>query len=84
MADEAPKPVEKTEAGKPGKKTSEHMMTYVAMALSVVIGVVAELGLPEAHWAVKGIAMLAPLVGSSVYTFSRSGVKKAEAHAPKK
>ncbi len=83
MADEAPKPVEKTEPGKPGKKTSEHLMTYIAIAISVAIGIVGELGLPETHWAVKVVAMLAPIVGSSVYTASRSGVKKAEAVAKK-
>jgi hypothetical protein len=85
MADETPKleEVKPEPAVKPGKKSSEHLMTYVAMGLSVLVGIVAELGLPESHWAVKGIAMLVPIVGSTAYTFSRSGVKKAEAAAKK-
>ena len=78
LEDVTPKP-----EAKPGKKTSEHLMTYLSIGASVLIGIVAELGLPEAHWAVKVSAILAPIVGSSVYTFGRSGVKKAEAAAKK-
>lgn len=85
MADEAkPEEVKAEEisaepAVKPGKKSSEHLMTYIAMAVSAVGAIVSEMALPEAHWVVKALIIIGPIVGSSVYTFGRSKVKQAEA-----
>lgn len=62
-------------AVKPGKKSSEHWMTYVAILVSALVGAVGEMALPETHWAVKVAGILAPIVGASVYTYGRSKVK---------
>lgn len=65
----------------PGKKTSENLMTYVAIILSALIGAVGEMALPETHWAVKIAAILAPIIGAGIYTNGRSKVKAGAAAA---
>lgn len=64
---------------KPGKKSSEHLMAYVAIGISIATALVAELALPDTHWAVKGIAIIAPILVSMGYSKSRGEAKAGAA-----
>ena len=63
---------------KPGKTTSEFKLSYVAIILSSLVAAVFEMGLPEAHWAVKVATILSPILVSLGYNHSRGMAKSAK------